>query len=236
MPTETAHRNVLHRRLDTVSRRRPAARHAVIPASCMDAVASTMSAPAIRMNRLNADLILLAAAAIWGLAFLFQKSAMAHVGPLTFIAARSALAAVALAPLAWREHARAGTADAARAAADRSAEAACCSSSRRGCSRRASEPRPSPTPDSSPRSTSSSRRSSPGAGAASAPNAVGVAGGRLVGVRHLAARRRRARRLLAGRHAGGAVGGVLGGARRHHRPRLAATAARSDSRRCSSPS
>ena len=60
------------------------------------------------MNRLNADLILLAAAAIWGLAFLFQKSAMAHVGPLTFIAARSALAAVALAPLAWREHAQAG--------------------------------------------------------------------------------------------------------------------------------
>jgi drug/metabolite transporter (DMT)-like permease len=74
----------------------------------MDAVASTMSAPAIRMNRLNADLILLVAAAIWGLAFLFQKSAMAHVGPLTFIAARSVLAAVALAPLAWREHAQAG--------------------------------------------------------------------------------------------------------------------------------
>ena len=60
------------------------------------------------MNRLNADLILLAAAVIWGLAFLFQKSAMAHVGPLTFIAARSALAALALAPLAWREHAQAG--------------------------------------------------------------------------------------------------------------------------------
>jgi drug/metabolite transporter (DMT)-like permease len=75
----------------------------------MDAVASIMVVPAIRMNRLNADLILLAAAAIWGLAFLFQKSAMAHVGPLTFIAARSALAAVALAPLAWREHAQAGT-------------------------------------------------------------------------------------------------------------------------------
>ena len=73
----------------------------------MDAVAWTMSVQSIRMNRLNADLILLAAAAIWGLAFLFQKSAMAHVGPLTFIAARSALAAVALAPLAWREHTRA---------------------------------------------------------------------------------------------------------------------------------
>lgn len=67
-----------------------------------------MAAPPIRMNRFNADLILLAAAAIWGCAFVFQKSAMAHIGPLTFIAARSALAAVALAPLAWREQARAG--------------------------------------------------------------------------------------------------------------------------------
>jgi drug/metabolite transporter (DMT)-like permease len=68
-----------------------------------------MSAQAIRLNRLNADLILLAAAAIWGVAFLFQKSAMAHIGPLTFVAARSALAALALAPLAWHEHTRAGT-------------------------------------------------------------------------------------------------------------------------------
>ncbi len=66
-----------------------------------------MSSPVIRLNRLNADLILLAAAAIWGFAFLFQKSATAHVGPLTFIAARSALAALALAPLAWREHGQA---------------------------------------------------------------------------------------------------------------------------------
>jgi drug/metabolite transporter (DMT)-like permease len=67
-----------------------------------------MPAQTIRMSRLNADLILLAAAAIWGFAFLFQKSATAHVGPLTFIAARGALAALALAPLAAREHARAG--------------------------------------------------------------------------------------------------------------------------------
>jgi drug/metabolite transporter (DMT)-like permease len=43
-------------------------------------------------------------------AFLFQKSAMEHIGPLAFIAARSALAAVALGPLAWREHARAAPA------------------------------------------------------------------------------------------------------------------------------
>jgi drug/metabolite transporter (DMT)-like permease len=59
------------------------------------------------MSRLNADLVLLLAAAIWGVAFLFQKSAMDHVGPLTFIAARCALAALALAPLAVREHRRA---------------------------------------------------------------------------------------------------------------------------------
>ena len=52
------------------------------------------------MSRLNADIALLLAAAVWGVAFLFQKSAMDHVGPLAFIAARAALAAVALAPLA----------------------------------------------------------------------------------------------------------------------------------------
>jgi drug/metabolite transporter (DMT)-like permease len=56
------------------------------------------------MNRLNADLVLLFTAAVWGVAFLFQKSAMDHVGPLAFIAARCALAALALAPLAVQEH------------------------------------------------------------------------------------------------------------------------------------
>jgi len=55
------------------------------------------------MKRLSADLVLLLAAVIWGVAFLFQKSAMGHVGPLTFIAARCVLAALALAPLAMRE-------------------------------------------------------------------------------------------------------------------------------------
>ncbi|HEX5998978.1 MAG TPA: DMT family transporter [Hyphomicrobiaceae bacterium] len=58
------------------------------------------------MSRLHADFALLLAAVVWGVAFLFQKSAMEHVGPLTFIAARGWLAAVALAPLAWREHRR----------------------------------------------------------------------------------------------------------------------------------
>jgi drug/metabolite transporter (DMT)-like permease len=56
------------------------------------------------MSRLKADLALLAAAVVWGVAFLFQKSAMGHVGPLAFIAARGVVAALALAPLAWHEH------------------------------------------------------------------------------------------------------------------------------------
>src|SRR5262245_30948138 len=68
-----------------------------------------MSATVIRMNRLHADLVLLLAAAIWGVAFVFQKSAMSNIGPLTFIAASCAVAALALAPLALRERRNAGT-------------------------------------------------------------------------------------------------------------------------------
>ena len=59
------------------------------------------------MTRLRADLLLLLAAAIWGLAFVFQKTAMASVGPFTFLAARATIATLALAPLAFLEHARA---------------------------------------------------------------------------------------------------------------------------------
>jgi drug/metabolite transporter (DMT)-like permease len=61
-------------------------------------------------TRAVADSALLLAAVIWGVAFLFQKSAMAHVGPFAFIAARGLVAALALAPLAVRERARAGAA------------------------------------------------------------------------------------------------------------------------------
>jgi drug/metabolite transporter (DMT)-like permease len=61
------------------------------------------------MSRLNADVALLLAAAVWGVAFLFQKAAMDHVGPLAFIAARGTVAALALAPFAWREHRQAAT-------------------------------------------------------------------------------------------------------------------------------
>lgn len=60
------------------------------------------------MSRLNADLALLFAAAVWGFAFLFQKSAMDHIGPLTFIASRGALAALVLTPFALMETKRRG--------------------------------------------------------------------------------------------------------------------------------
>jgi drug/metabolite transporter (DMT)-like permease len=55
------------------------------------------------MRRLHADLILIACAAIWGLAFVYQKTAMDHVGPLLFIACRAAIAALALMPFALYE-------------------------------------------------------------------------------------------------------------------------------------
>ncbi|MFN3744129.1 MAG: DMT family transporter [Hyphomicrobiaceae bacterium] len=60
------------------------------------------------MRRIHADLLLVLAAAVWGVAFVFQKTAMDHVGPLLFVAARSTVAALALAPLALRERLRAG--------------------------------------------------------------------------------------------------------------------------------
>lgn len=60
------------------------------------------------MIRLTADLILLLAAAIWGLAFYFQKSAMSEIGPFLFIAARSSVAVLALGPLAVLELRRHG--------------------------------------------------------------------------------------------------------------------------------
>lgn len=55
------------------------------------------------MSRLQADLLLVFAAVVWGVAFVFQKTAMDHVGPFLFIAARSIVATLALAPLAYRE-------------------------------------------------------------------------------------------------------------------------------------
>lgn len=56
------------------------------------------------MTRIHADLVLLFCAAIWGFAFLFQKGAMEHVGPWTFVGARGFVAAAVLLPLAVLEH------------------------------------------------------------------------------------------------------------------------------------
>jgi drug/metabolite transporter (DMT)-like permease len=61
------------------------------------------------MRRLHADVLLLLAAAVWGLAFVFQKSAMEHVSECLFIAARGFVASAALAPLAWLEGRNAGS-------------------------------------------------------------------------------------------------------------------------------
>ncbi len=55
------------------------------------------------MSRTAANLMLIAIAAIWGLAFVYQKTAMAHIGPLLFVAVRSAIACIILFPLAFYE-------------------------------------------------------------------------------------------------------------------------------------
>lgn len=61
------------------------------------------------MTRLHANLTLLACAAVWGIAFICQKRAMAHIGPFLFIALRAWLACLALAPLAWLEYQKEGS-------------------------------------------------------------------------------------------------------------------------------
>ena len=48
---------------------------------------------------LRADLLLLVTAFIWGFAFVFQSTAMDHVGPITFVFGRFVIAAVAILPI-----------------------------------------------------------------------------------------------------------------------------------------
>lgn len=60
------------------------------------------------MTRIQANLLLLMTAMIWGFAFLYQKSAMQHVGPVAFVAARAVVACIALLPVIAYEHSRAG--------------------------------------------------------------------------------------------------------------------------------
>ncbi len=58
------------------------------------------------MSRLKADLLLLLAALIWGLAFIAQKYAMNNLGPCTYIAVRFCMSAFLVLPFALRERAR----------------------------------------------------------------------------------------------------------------------------------
>ena len=51
----------------------------------------------------RADLLVLLAALIWGLAYLAQKTAMADLGPAAFVASRATVAALVLLPFALRE-------------------------------------------------------------------------------------------------------------------------------------
>lgn len=58
------------------------------------------------MTRIQADLVLLMVALIWGAAFVAQKDAMDHIGAYTFVAARFGISALLVLPLAAREHKR----------------------------------------------------------------------------------------------------------------------------------
>ena len=58
------------------------------------------------MSRLQADLLLLLVALIWGSAFVAQNLGMASVGPYAFTGARFLLGALIVLPLAWRERRR----------------------------------------------------------------------------------------------------------------------------------
>jgi drug/metabolite transporter (DMT)-like permease len=61
------------------------------------------------MSRLQANLCLLLAGAIWGGGFVVQSSAMKSLGPFWFIGLRFLVATAAVAPFAWREARRAAT-------------------------------------------------------------------------------------------------------------------------------
>ncbi len=56
----------------------------------------------MRYKALRADALLLLAAILWGAAFVAQRAAMSHMGPLTFTGVRFALGALAMVPIiAW---------------------------------------------------------------------------------------------------------------------------------------
>src|SRR5690348_6805241 len=58
------------------------------------------------MSSTAAALLLLLSALLWGVAFLFQKGAMAHMGPLVFTAIRYTIGTLLVGPLAYFEYRR----------------------------------------------------------------------------------------------------------------------------------
>ncbi len=58
------------------------------------------------MPRPVAVLLLVVCTLLWGIAFVFQKGAMTHMGPLTFTTIRYAIGTLLLAPVAWIEYRR----------------------------------------------------------------------------------------------------------------------------------
>lgn len=60
------------------------------------------------MSRLQANLVLLLAAAIWGGGFVAQSTAMEKIGPFWFVGLRFAIATLAVLPFAWRESRKLG--------------------------------------------------------------------------------------------------------------------------------
>ena len=59
------------------------------------------------MTRVQANLVLLVAAAIWGGGFIAQTTAMQTMGPLWFVGVRFVIATAVVLPFALRESARA---------------------------------------------------------------------------------------------------------------------------------
>ena len=55
----------------------------------------------MNQTTLRSNILLLITAAIWGFAFVFQRTGMEHVGPFTFNAARFALGTLSLLPVWW---------------------------------------------------------------------------------------------------------------------------------------
>jgi drug/metabolite transporter (DMT)-like permease len=61
------------------------------------------------MTRIQANLLLLLAGAIWGMGFVAQSTAMQTMGPLLFVGLRFLVATICVVPLAWREQRKASS-------------------------------------------------------------------------------------------------------------------------------